>query len=61
MNGNREYLGRLTAMGILPGTENTVLSNVPLAPVMITIPGARLALDSSEEGLFLLHRQHDYL
>lgn len=55
--GDRSYREKLLAMGILPGTEFTVVRLAPLGdPVEITVRGSHLSLRKAEAELVEVER-----
>lgn len=55
--GDRSYREKLMAMGILPGTEFTVVRLAPLGdPVEITVRGSQLSLRKAEAELVEVER-----
>jgi ferrous iron transport protein A len=48
LTGGRGFVGRLAAMGLIPGTEVVMLQNFGRGPLIVLVRGTRLALGRGE-------------
>lgn len=52
--GNKRFLGRITAIGLTPGTHLEVVKNAPKKPLLVYARDTLIAINRSEcEQLFL--------
>jgi len=54
VQGGRAVVGRLAALGIIPGTVVTVLSNAGIGPVILEARGSRLALGRGQAARIIV-------
>lgn len=55
IHGGRGLVGRLAALGLIPGTLVTLLTNVGKGPVILEVRGARLALGRGQAEKILVY------
>ena len=57
IEGGREMVGRLAAMGLTPGADIQVLQNLGRGPVLAKIRDTRIALGRHQASLVFVHER----